>query len=612
MPEELMKKKKACEKLAEDLAEQNDPLKGAAMVGYRGGNVTTALDELLYNGEKTYAAVQNALDAAQGGTIRFSPGTYDFSGGTPIIRSNTRVIAAGEVIIVQPNSGQHAGFAMDPGSTDIVIDGFDIRGPWYGTGVPDWPNGDADYNYWLAHYAENIGIDVRGRWHQREVLGLSLAEMQTLTDESEHIVIRNCKIEGFGQSGIFADNVTFFRAENNRISKCGRDGIRMYGIVNGRCLHNAIDTISPGYAGIKPNYNVYGITATRMYGSAEYPDPETKIGRPSQNIWIEGNFVDRVATWKCLDTHGGVNITFHNNIARNAHIVIGIDHGGSTDISGKAPPRNIVVSNNKLIMDPDFSYPRAGITAFAPNTTEEGVGRNLTITGNTFIGCGGHISDGALSVSNFENTTVSGNVFRDSLRAAITMRNTVNDIAISGNVIDNVRITDYNIAYGILMETVNARGIVTGNSIRNRDQPYMTAGVSVAAPASQYGIKVGKDNGFHGQMNARVYGAHHEAGGSYFLASRAFANVDVTGAGAVLTAGKGITSVVRIAEGEIEVTLAEPFSSTATLVPLVTSKDLSVSNCAAVPISVSVIRVKLSLADGNAADAGFYITVWGY
>ncbi|MBD2862375.1 hypothetical protein [Paenibacillus oceani] len=126
----------------------------------------------------------------------------------------------------------------------------------------------------------------------------------------------------------------------------------MYGIVDGTCIGNTIQQLSPGFAGAKPNYNVYGIAVTRLHGSTCVPDPNLTIGRPSAFNHVKG-----ATTWKSLDTHGGRNIRFIGNVTRGSYIAIGIDEGGSNDTNGKAPPRNIVCIGNELILEPSDQRP---------------------------------------------------------------------------------------------------------------------------------------------------------------------------------------------------------------------------------------------------------------
>lgn len=395
--------------------------------GRGNGKGNCCADCLVVTNGFTYEAVQAVLDEAEGTTVLFQPGVYTFAGGTSIIRSNTTVEACGEVVIVQPNAGKFAGFAIEPGSANISIVGFDIRGPWFATGVPDWINGDMDTALWNASYAENIGIDIHGRWYQRQILGYNAAQMQALTDVSRNITIRGCTIEGFGQSGIIADNIDRFTAMSNTIRRCGRDGIRMYGVVDSQCISNLVSTLSPGYDGAKPNYNVYGITATRLYGSSAVPDPLLAIGRPSRNVDICLNHIENAYTWKGLDTHGGVNIRFAGNTVRNAYIAIGIDKGGINDTNGKAPGRDIAVTGNTLVWDGSAPYRRAGVTVYGHDTSDTLIGRNLTVTGNYITGYGGNSTDGAVSISNFAAVSVTGNVFANTFRAALTLFNTVID-----------------------------------------------------------------------------------------------------------------------------------------------------------------------------------------
>lgn len=590
---------------------------GAAVwLGARGASGST-VQEAVYGhavvtSGYTYADVQRTLDAAQGKTLLFRPGTYDLSGGTPVIRSDTRVVADGEVILVQPNAGRYAGFAIEPGSRNIGIDGFDIRGPWYGTGVPDWPDGNQNAAIWNASYAENIGIDVRGRWYQRQVLGLSAAQMGALIDGNERITIRNCRIEGFGQSGIIADQVTGFAAVHNEIRRCGRDGIRLYGVVNGQCEANAIAELSPGFDGAKPNYNVYGITATRLYGNSAVPDPDLTIGRPSSDIDICFNRIEGAWTWKSLDTHGGVNVRFIGNTARDSYIGIGIDKGGYSETHGNAPARHITCQGNTLISADDAPYRRAGIAAYGHDATDARMGRDLIVNGNYIEGYGGNATDGAVSLSNFEAAAIVGNAFRDSLRAALSVAQTVRDFLFAANTVDNVRVTGLNVAYGVLVQTTKASGVIDGNTFRNIDQPFLSAAISIQNPEAGYGVKVGADNQFFGAISARVNSVASEAGGTYFMMPKAFANVNVSASGASVAAGKGFASVTRTGPGVTELLLSDPLAAANTVIPHITPKGGSPIVCSIVTATSSGFSVRTVDLSGNPTDIGFYAVVMGY
>ncbi|MFQ2347549.1 phage tail-collar fiber domain-containing protein [Aeromonas dhakensis] len=401
---------------------------GAATLGI--GNSRTQADknaEVISIGDyqpvgmDAFPQFQNALDDAVGKTLRITKGVYLLMGGTPLVRSDTHVIVDPGAIIRQPNKGKFGGFASLPGSKNILVEGFgQLIGPWEG-GVTPWPNGEEDVTRWNTEQAENIGIDIRGRWYQRVVLGYNNAQMQALTDTSSNIrILGNLHIEGFGQSAIIADQVTRFTCRRPFFTKCGRDGLRMYG-VRRFDVEVDVDTLAPGFGGDAPNFNVYGVTATRLYGSSAVPDPNMTIGRKSAKGVIKFSTVRNCFTWKGLDTHGGEDIKFIANDVEGCYIPLGIDKGGTDNTNGKAVAKNILVSGNTFSRG-SGSYRRAGVTVFGHNDTDQ-MTEDVTIVNNTFNNVGGNDIDGAVSFSNVKKFKCRGNTYNQPTRAAISLQN---------------------------------------------------------------------------------------------------------------------------------------------------------------------------------------------
>ncbi len=384
--------------------------------------------------ENTQLGYQSAVSI--GGDIYFDKGTYTLTDGL-IVPSNTTLTFHNEAIISQPNKGNKSAFIINPSTIDVIIDGADIRGAYYGTAPADWDGttlvATVDGDTWATHLAENIGINIRGRWYQRETLGYDLATMQALTDSCSRITIRNCRIDGFGQSGIFADQIINFTAENNKIFYCGRDGIRMYGCIRSNTNNNTIGNLKPGYDGNYPNWNVYGITATRVFGTSTIPDPNSTIFRPSENVTMDGNYIYNCHTWKSLDTHGGINIKMVNNHCLNSYIGIGADQAGITTTNGINPVRGLVVSNN-ILESSNATYMRAGMTLYGHDGIDQAV-QDVTVTGNILKGYGGCDTDGAISLSNARRVSIVGNQIINPARSGICQALICEDINITGNTI---------------------------------------------------------------------------------------------------------------------------------------------------------------------------------
>lgn len=385
-------------------------------------------------GIDSFPQFQSALDAAVGKTLIITGGPFILLGGTPIVHSNTRVFIEPGVSISQPNKGKFGGFATLPGTVNATIEGHgELIGPWPG-GVDPWPNGEQDVARWHAEQAENIGIDIRGRWYQREVLGYNNAQMQALTDTSSNIrILGNLHIEGFGQSAIIADQVTRFTCRRPFLTQCGRDGLRMYG-VRRFDVEVDVDTMSPGFDGDYPNFNVYGVTATRVYGTSAVPDPNLTIGRKSAKGVIKFSTIRNCLTWKGLDTHGGEDIKFVANDVDGCYIPIGLDKGGTDNVNGKAPIKNILVAENTLKRGA-AQYRRAGVAVFGHNGTDQ-IAEDVQVIDNTFDGVGGSDLDGALVFSNVKKFKAHGNTYTRAPRAAINLQGVCTGFDIHGETFD--------------------------------------------------------------------------------------------------------------------------------------------------------------------------------
>lgn len=447
--------------------------------------------------------LQEAINASVGKRLHIAAGDYLLSSGSPVVPSDSYITMDANAVIRQPNKGEASGFIIEPNSKNIRIIGGKIAGAYEG-GVPMWQgdtctvltNGDT----WSEHLEDNIGIHIRGRYYQRNNLNYTQEQMLALTDETKNIVIHDVEITGFGQSAIIADQISGSVFTQNYLHHCGRDGLRFYGAVDCIANNNPIYEMSPGYDGDYPNWNVYGIACTRLYGlPPTYPDPDCKVGRRSSRILMQGNTVENCHTWKGLDTHGGHDLRFIGNDLTNCYIGVGIDTGGY-GTRGFTPPTNLVVSNNTFVSNSSARYKRAAITAFSSGASSDGfagLGDGLTITGNTFDGYGGDNADGAISLSQWRNVAITGNTFQNFTRTAIATSDFVYDVAVTGNTFskayNSMTVTIVNggsgytqvpnvLVNGSIQKNLKIIPVLTGGVITRVDIVYMSNGWGLTAP----------------------------------------------------------------------------------------------------------------------------------
>lgn len=563
-----------------------------------------------------YPAVEAACRAAEGKTLFIPAGTYRMASGTPRIGSNTIVVLSQGAVIVQPNyfsynrpidpyvKGDVAdwnGFYMNVGTENVyILGGGEIRGPFWQPDVFAYNTNP------VQNWPASNGIHARGHdYEQRKGLPLS-------QDPSKNIHIENIRIEGFAEDAIQLDQVDDAYCSGNILSRCGRGGIRLYGVVNGWMDKNDIGHLYPGDY-LNNGNRMYGITATRCYLG------DLSIDRASENIWMRDNTVYDVPYWKCLDTHGGVNIRFLNNKCYNSHIGIGIDKGGFTVEDGIAPPTNIWVIGNRILRtapdnpaEGDNGQAGGAIFAVAHDQTDAHVGRGLVIDDNICVGWGEDTRFGALVVSNFIGVQIGGkNQFNNSRRSAICIRERFEGDIADGIIIDDVRRSSLGVQDGIAVETANAGGRIGAATFINRQSTALRA-VFLSNPSAGMGFKLAADHVFR-QLGSgtitKVVNANNDQLGPWTQQLRAAARINSDG---TISGSRGVASVTKTATGTYTVVLSEPLLAASSSWPIASSRGGSTPVAQADSVDASTITVLTKNASGALTDGGFVLHVFGY
>lgn len=600
---------------------------GAAMIGFRQAGAGAVVETLETAGRRVVfadqygatgdgitddlAAVQAALNSGAKIIELRAGATYRWgSGNGPTIPTGVSIRGNG-AIIVQPQydasatgrvGTEYCGFRIALGSQNIHIDGVQFRGPFYG--------GTTQAVY------RSIGLSVSGRYDQYFYNNPNYpANPPTpVSGTNSNIKVTNCVFDGWGQSGIIADQITRFVLSHCQIVNCGRDGVRMYGTVYGDVSDNFIRNMAPGFPleGEAPNFNVYGITFTRVYRSAT-DDGSLADYRPSSNGICSRNIVLDCPTWKALDTHGGTDIIFDTNIVRNAHIGIGIDKGGFSTNQGYAPPRRIKCRGNIIVADPaNPAGNRCGIFAVAHDATELNFGEDLELSGNHVEGFGQQVRDGNVVVSNYRRVVIDGFTIRGGIRAGINFQNTVEEYSIGEGVIQDIGITTAGTCVGINLQAANLRGVIDGVVFRKTDNADTMIAISSAGPAAGYGAKVGENLSFVGNITKfNSTGAFLLHDSPFLLKTLAWGNVN-NGGTAALASAKGVASVTRTAVGIVRVVFTLPATITGTYIPLVTIKGSAARFGTASTVDDRTVDVYTRDQNGAAMDTAFFIGIFGF
>jgi hypothetical protein len=553
-------------------------------------------------------AIQAAFDSGASVVVFNSGKNYLIGKNGPTIQSNTTIIGNGAVL-VQNNfdatataiSGlEFCALRADCGTENIYISGLELRGPYFGTTI-------------TPRY-RSIGISISGRYDQYYYNNSNYPGNPSVpvSGTSVNINISDCIISGWGQSGIIADQIVNFSAKNNTITDCGRDGIRAYGVQSSRITGNYINNMSPGFPleGIAPNFNVYGITLTRIYHSTAADGSLTDYP-PCKDGIVSHNVVTNCKNWKALDTHGGVGIVFSENTVRNAHIGIGLDKGGFNLIDGFAPPRRITLQGNIINADPsNTSGNRCGIFCVAHDNTNENFGEDLNISSNFVSGYGQDNRDGNIVVSNYRRAIISNNIIVGGLRSGINFQNTVEQVIINGGVISNIQQTSLLFLGGIAVQGANQQVSVDNVTFIKNDNADVMLAISTVNPNPGYGVRLGNNSTYIGNIIKVPFPAHLIQDSQYITRQIAYGNINNSGS-VTNVLSRGISSVTRVSQGVVEITLSEPLSLATSVIPLATAKGSGVI-CFCTVSSPSVIVVNTrDYATNAVVDSGFYFTVSG-
>ena len=182
---------------------------------------------------------------------------------------------------------------------------------------------------------DNVTID--GKSITGSGSGSGIKAIGTAANPISNLTIRNCAIKGF-TIGIDVQYVENLTIENCTIDDSVYAGIMVISGVGGHISGNTIRKVGY-YTPLTTSYenNAYGIALTRVASSNFTANPRTS------DFVVDGNTIEDVPYWHCLDTHAGQNITFSNNTVRRCPRALFI-----TGDSIGTHPKNVTVTGNRL------------------------------------------------------------------------------------------------------------------------------------------------------------------------------------------------------------------------------------------------------------------------
>jgi parallel beta-helix repeat protein len=167
--------------------------------------------------------------------------------------------------------------------------------------------------------------------------GSGIKAVGTASNPISDLTIRNCTIKGF-TIGIDVQYVENLVIEDCTIDNSVYAGIMVISGIGGRISDNTIRKVGY-YTPLNTGYenNAYGIALTRIATTNFTANPRTS------DFVVDGNTIEDVPYWHCLDTHAGERITFSNNITRRCPRPIFVTTDGIVTM-----PKNITVTGNRL------------------------------------------------------------------------------------------------------------------------------------------------------------------------------------------------------------------------------------------------------------------------
>ena len=186
-------------------------------------------------------------------------------------------------------------------SSDVTLESMIIEGP-----------GLADGNR-SGYYA----IDIAG----------------TLSNRRHNITLRGLQISQIPGTCIGVRYADGFTVEDCHIHDYTYCGITVHTGSNGVITRN---TVERGNINGELNENAYGIAVTDILNTNE---------ARSRDIEVSHNIVRDIPTWEGLDTHGGINISFLNNIVTGCRNGIVLTQGA---ITRAYPPEGCIVMGNTI------------------------------------------------------------------------------------------------------------------------------------------------------------------------------------------------------------------------------------------------------------------------
>ncbi|WHY12580.1 hypothetical protein QNH16_17515 [Peribacillus frigoritolerans] len=389
---------------------------------------------------KSDQLLQQLIDQNAGGTVSLPRNKEYKINDTLIIPSNTSIIGNGSKIFNDTKN-----ITLLKVGENVKIYNLEIEG-----------SGSSKYN------DESKAIEIMG---------------SNSSDYTSIVYLENCYIHDISGYGIYLKYAKNVSIKNSRISRIGYAGIHGMSVKNVIVDNVEINKVGPGKSSsISGEKIAYGITftqSTTFKGVSANPR--------SENCIVINSTISDIA-WEALDTHGGISISFINNIISNSKFgisVVPVSVKNDNGITMKTlAPQFCYISGNKLygtgqgsaivVQGAYNSDPQTGKVNLAKPTEYV---KNSIVSNNKSVGFGqkGNDARGAIYIRETLNLIVKGNRVEESYMNGITLHYSNINFSITDNKIKNIRVSKQNIPIGISVKGSYNKGIINNNKISNFD-----------------------------------------------------------------------------------------------------------------------------------------------
>lgn len=498
------------------------------------------------------AAIQAALTAAAGKVLTIPQGTYKVTSGLSV-PANTTIYGYGATLSC--TSSQFTALTFVNGG---AVYGLTLVGP-----------ASATYD------ANGTGIKCSGT--NNAPAAPTFVNAPT---------VRDCTIKNFGYHGVLLTYTNGGSVERCSITGIGYTGVGTFSSNDLLVTGNYISTIGPG----PNNGDAYGVYVSRLYGASETEEPR------SYRCTITGNDIRSVVATggtngQGIDTHGGADLTFSNNVITACQVGIGITYSLISATPALAPKR--VVASGNVINGLSVNW-GVLVSGAISGATIYDYAEQIVVEGNSITNHGAvnTATTGAIWSQATLGCNYSGNTIRNPQCVGIGLLQGNLGVSVRNNVIIDPHDATFAAPCCIRVSDKDNTGDISGNTFMYvnaaLDTYVAVEAIRVASGLTGLGLTIGQSH-FIGNTGTK-------------LTYQELTSTGVNASTLMVQRGRGQVSLTNAASSSLTVTFGQRF-------PISTPRIQLTRNGTPVPGSVTKAAI---IESGSLSDTSFAIVARPY